>query len=103
MEPRLKELKESDPTINELLTIAEALEGLPRHASTHAAGVIISPHPITDSVPLYKGPKGETLTQYEMKSVQEMGLIKFDLLGLNNLTIIQYALRTIERTHGQTD
>jgi DNA polymerase-3 subunit alpha len=101
MEPRLKELKESDPTINELLTIAEALEGLPRHASTHAAGVIISPHPITDTVPLYKGPKGETLTQYEMKSVQEMGLIKFDLLGLNNLTIIQYALRTIERTHGQ--
>lgn len=100
MEPRLKELKDADPTIKELLTIAEALEGLPRHASTHAAGVVISPHPITDSVPLYKGPKGETLTQYEMKSVQEMGLIKFDLLGLNNLTIIQYALRTIERTHG---
>jgi DNA polymerase III subunit alpha len=100
MEPRLKELKESDPTIKELLTIAEALEGLPRHASTHAAGVVISPHTITDSVPLYKGPKGETLTQYEMKSVQEMGMIKFDLLGLNNLTIIQYALRTIERTHG---
>jgi len=100
MEPRLKELKESDPTIKELLTIAEALEGLPRHASTHAAGVVISPHPITDLVPLYKGPKGETLTQYEMKSVQEMGLIKFDLLGLNNLTIIQYALKMIERTHG---
>ncbi len=99
-EPRLKELKETDPTIKELLTIAEALEGLPRHASTHAAGVVISPHPITETVPLYKGPKGETLTQYEMKSVQEMGLIKFDLLGLNNLTVIQYALRTIERTHG---
>ncbi|MCJ7832821.1 MAG: DNA polymerase III subunit alpha, partial [Deltaproteobacteria bacterium] len=101
MEPRLKELKESDPTIKELLTIAEALEGLPRHASTHAAGVVISPHPITETVPLYKGPKGETLTQYEMKSVQEMGLIKFDLLGLNNLTIIEYALRTIKRTHDQ--
>jgi len=100
MEPRLKELKETDPTIKELLTIAEALEGLPRHASTHAAGVVISPHIITDSVPLYKGPKGETLTQYEMKSVQEMGMIKFDLLGLNNLTIIQYTLRSIERTHG---
>ncbi|MGA3084192.1 MAG: DNA polymerase III subunit alpha [Thermodesulfobacteriota bacterium] len=101
MEPRLKELKESDPTIKELLTIAEALEGLPRHASTHAAGVVISPHPITQTVPLYKGPKGETLTQYEMKSVQDMGLIKFDLLGLNNLTIIEYALRTIMRTHDQ--
>ena len=101
MEPRLKELKESDPTIKELLTIAEALEGLPRHASTHAAGVVISPHPITETVPLYKGPKGETLTQYEMKSVQDMGLIKFDLLGLNNLTIIEYALRTIKRTHDQ--
>ncbi|OGP49669.1 MAG: DNA polymerase III subunit alpha [Deltaproteobacteria bacterium RBG_13_43_22] len=102
MEPRLKELKESDPNIKELLTIAEALEGLPRHASTHAAGVVISPHPITETVPLYKGPKGETLTQYEMKSVQEMGLIKFDLLGLNNLTIIEYTLRAIERTHGQS-
>jgi DNA polymerase-3 subunit alpha len=102
MEPRLKELKETDPVIHELLTIAEALEGLPRHASTHAAGVVISPHPITESVPLYKGPKGETLTQFEMKSVQDMGMIKFDLLGLNNLTIIQYALRTIERTHKQT-
>jgi DNA polymerase III subunit alpha len=101
-EPKLKELKDADPTIKELLTIAEALEGLPRHASTHAAGVVISPHPITDSVPLYKGPKGETLTQFEMKSVQEMGMIKFDLLGLNNLTIIQYALRTIERNHGVT-
>jgi DNA polymerase-3 subunit alpha len=99
-EPRLKELKENDPAVKELLTIAEALEGLPRHASTHAAGVVISPHQISDSVPLYKGPKGETLTQFEMKSVQEMGMIKFDLLGLNNLTIIQYTLRTIERTHG---
>lgn len=102
MEPRLKELKESDPNIHQLLTVAEALEGLPRHASTHAAGVVISPHPIPDSVPLYKGPKGEVLTQYDMKCVQEMGLIKFDLLGLNNLTIIQYALKVIERTHGLT-
>jgi DNA polymerase-3 subunit alpha len=101
MEPKLKELKESDPTVRELLTIAEALEGLPRHASTHAAGVIIAPQPITDSVPLYKGPKGEILTQFEMKSVQDMGLIKFDLLGLNNLTIIQYALQKIEETHGR--
>ncbi|MEW6187037.1 MAG: DNA polymerase III subunit alpha, partial [Thermodesulfobacteriota bacterium] len=101
MEPKLKELKESDPTVRELLTIAEALEGLPRHASTHAAGVIIAPQPITDSVPLYKGPKGEILTQFEMKAVQDMGLIKFDLLGLNNLTIIQYALQKIEETHGR--
>jgi len=100
MEPRLKELKETNPTVQELWTIAEALEGLPRHASTHAAGVIIAPHPIHETVPLYKGPKGEILTQFEMKSVQDMGLIKFDLLGLNNLTIIQYALQKIEETRG---
>jgi DNA polymerase III subunit alpha len=101
IEPRLKELKETDPTINELLTIAEALEGLPRHASTHAAGVVISTNPITETVPLYKGPKNEVLTQFDMKSVQEMGLIKFDLLGLNNLTIIRNTLEKIEQTHGE--
>ncbi len=100
-EPRLRELKENDPMVRELLTIAEVLEGLPRHASTHAAGMVISPHPMVESTPLYKGPKGETLTQYDMKSVQEAGLIKFDLLGLNNLTIIQYALKMIERSQGR--
>ena len=100
-EPRLRELKENDPLVRELLTIAEVLEGLPRHASTHAAGIVISPHPLVESTPLYKGPKGETLTQYDMKSVQEAGLIKFDLLGLNNLTIIQYALKMIERSQGR--
>ena len=100
-EPRLRELKENDPLVRELLTIAEVLEGLPRHASTHAAGIVISPHPLVEVTPLYKGPKGETLTQYDMKSVQEAGLIKFDLLGLNNLTIIQYALKMIERSQGR--
>jgi DNA polymerase III subunit alpha len=100
-EPRLRELKENDPMVRDLLTVAEVLEGLPRHASTHAAGVVISPQPIVESTPLYKGPKGETLTQYDMKSVQEAGLIKFDLLGLNNLTIIQYALKMIERSQGR--
>ncbi len=99
-EPRLKELKDTDPTIHELLTISEALEGLPMYNGPLAGGVVISPHPIADSVPLYKQHKGEALTQFGMNSVQEMGLIKFDLLSLNNLTIIKYLLKTIEQTHG---
>jgi DNA polymerase-3 subunit alpha len=100
-EPRLRELAENDPAVRELLAIAQSLEGLPRHASTHAAGVIIAPRPIVETTPLYRGAKGETLTQYEMKTVQEAGLIKFDFLGLNNLTIIAYALRMIEQSTGR--
>lgn len=99
-EPRLRELAENDPRIKELLTVSRALEGLPRHASTHAAGVVISDRPIVEYLPLYRGPKEEILTQYAMKAVDKIGLVKFDLLGLKNLTIINHTLQIIKKEHG---
>jgi DNA polymerase-3 subunit alpha len=99
-EGRLRELLEADPKVKELLIIAQALEGLPRHASTHAAGVIISDRPLVDYLPLYKGPDNEVMTQYDMKSVEAVGLIKFDFLGLKTLTVIDHALRLIKERKG---
>ena len=78
----LKELVDTDPRINELMTVARSLEGLARHASTHAAGVVISEEPLTDHVPLYKGANDEIVTQYSMTDVEKIGLVKFDFLGL---------------------
>jgi DNA polymerase-3 subunit alpha len=90
-EPRLRELVESDPKVKELMTIAQSLEGLARHASTHAAGVVISEGPLTDHVPLYKGANDEIVTQYSMGDVEKIGLVKFDFLGLKTLTMIRRA------------
>ncbi len=98
-EPRLRELRDSDPKIKELLDIAIALEGLPRHASTHAAGVVISDGPLTDYLPLYSV-KGDVVTQFDMKSVERVGLIKFDFLGLKTLTVIKNTLDLIKETEG---
>ncbi len=95
-ESRLRDLEQNDPQVKELLTVAKALEGLPRHASTHAAGVIISDRPLVDYLPLYKGPNDEVMTQFDMNYVEQVGLIKFDFLGLKTLTVMQYALKTIE-------
>ena len=94
-EPRLREQTETDPRIGELMTVARALEGLARHASTHAAGVVISQEPLTDHVPLYKGASGEVVTQYPMGDVEKIGLVKFDFLGLKTLTMIDHAVRLI--------
>ena len=94
-EPRLRDLTETDPKIGELMTVARALEGLARHASTHAAGVVISQEPLTDHVPLYKGANDEVVTQYPMGDVEKIGLVKFDLLGLKTLTMINHAVRLI--------
>ncbi len=94
-EPRLKELTETDPKIGELMTIARSLEGLARHASTHAAGVVISQQPLTDHVPLYKGANDEIVTQYSMGDVEKVGLVKFDFLGLKTLTMIHHAVNLI--------
>jgi len=94
-EPRLKELTETDPKIGELMTTARSLEGLARHASTHAAGVVISQQPLTDHVPLYKGANDEIVTQYSMGDVEKVGLVKFDFLGLKTLTMIHYAVALI--------
>jgi len=99
-EPRLAEQQREDPQIRELFEIAFALEGLTRHASTHAAGVVMADRPIVEYMPLYLGQDGEVVTQYPMKYVERAGLIKFDFLGLRNLTVIDDAVRLIRETHG---
>lgn len=87
-EPQIKELYQADERIKELLDNAMVLEGLARHASTHAAGIVISNKILTEHLPLCKGKKDETVTQYHMKVIEKIGLIKIDFLGLETLTII---------------
>jgi DNA polymerase-3 subunit alpha len=90
-----------DETIDRLLTIALQLEGLYRHASTHAAGVVIGDRPLHELVPLYRDPRSEMpVTQFNMKYVEPAGLVKFDFLGLKTLTVIQKAVEMIEDTTG---
>ncbi len=95
MEPELAELYRTDPTVTKLLDISMRLEGLCRHASTHAAGVVMSDRPMTDYLPLYKDKKGGMVTQFDMKKVEAVGLVKFDFLGLRTMTVIQDALDNI--------
>jgi DNA polymerase-3 subunit alpha len=96
MEPRLSELYENDAVVKELIDIAQRLEGLARHASTHAAGVVIAPEPIMKFAPLYKNPTDGTITtQFDMGSIESLGLIKFDLLGLKTLTVLEKTVRFI--------
>ena len=95
-EPRLKEIYEKDPAVTELIDNAMVLEGLARHASTHAAGIVISNKPLVEHLPLHRGTKGETVTQYPMKSIEKIGLIKFDLLGLKTLTIIDNVIKMLK-------
>src|SRR5918995_1252549 len=87
--PPLKELQQKDPRVKELLEVAQRLEGMTRHASVHAAGVVIAPRPLTEFVPLYKSQKDEIVTQWAMKEVERVGLLKMDFLGLSTLTLIQ--------------
>jgi DNA polymerase-3 subunit alpha len=94
-EPRLRELTEKKPDIAELIQISRILEGLPRHASTHAAGVVIGDKPLVEYLPLYTGKKDEVVTQFDMKIVEKIGLVKFDFLGLRNLTVIANTLSLI--------
>ena len=96
-EPRLKDLRSSDPKVDELISLAERLEGLNRHAGTHAAGVVIAPGPLTDYLPLYQDQSGKTVTQFDMKCTEKVGLIKFDFLGLRTLTVIDTACRLIRK------
>ena len=98
-ESRLRELRENDARVAELLSVAQALEGLPRHASTHAAGVVISDRPIVDYLPLYKGSNDEVMTQFDMGNVEKVGLIKFDFLGLKTLTVVDQTLKLIKEHH----
>ncbi len=98
-EPRLREAMKDD-AIRELLTVSQTLEGLSRHKTIHAAGVVISPKPMVEYLPLCVGPNKEVLTQYDMKYTEKTGLIKFDFLGLKTLTVIDRALKLITKDIG---
>jgi len=98
--PALESLRKSDPRVKELVEVALRLEGLARHASTHAAGVVISPQPLTDIVPLYKSNKEEIATQYDMNALERLGLLKMDFLGLTTLTVLDDAVRLIRQNRG---
>lgn len=100
-EPQLRELAEKDEKIKKLLEVAKMLEGFPRHASTHAAGVVISDQPLVNFLPLYRGQHDETVTQYDMKAVEKVGLIKFDFLGLKTLTVLDDTIKLIEKNHAK--
>ncbi|NWF52012.1 MAG: DNA polymerase III subunit alpha [Nitrospirae bacterium] len=97
VEPQLRTLYENDLKVKELIDIAMRLEGLSRHASTHAAGVVISPEPLTTFMPLYKNPVDGTITtQFDMNAIEKIGLLKFDFLGLKTLTVIDKAQKYIK-------
>jgi DNA polymerase-3 subunit alpha len=98
--PELKSLVNADPRVRELMDIAKRLEGLARHASTHAAGVVISPQPLTDIVPLYKSSKDEITTMYPMTDIEKIGLLKIDFLALTTLTIIDDTLKMLKQLAG---
>jgi len=100
-EPKLRELAAANPRIQELLNISMTLEGLARHTSTHAAGVVVSPGPMVHYLPVCRGSNNETLTQYDMKHTEMTGLIKFDFLGLKTLTVIDKALKHIKADIGK--
>jgi DNA polymerase III subunit alpha len=99
-EPRLKDLAKKSSEVADLISVCRVLEGLPRHASTHAAGVVIADKPLVEYMPLYKGKKGEVVTQFDMKCVEKIGLVKFDFLGLRNLTVIANTLDLIAAQGG---
>jgi DNA polymerase III subunit alpha len=98
-EPKLREIDQQGGQMTRLMSTAQALEGLVRHASTHAAGVVIAPEPLTEYLPLYKGNKGEVVTQYAMEDIEQLGLLKMDFLGLRTLTVLHNTLRFIQDSH----
>ena len=99
-EPKIVQLADENPHFADLIQICRTLEGLPRHASTHAAGVVIGDKPLVEYLPLCRGKKGEVVTQFDMRWVEKIGLVKFDFLGLRNLTVIANTLRLIEAGGG---
>ena len=100
-EPKLKELQTKNEQVKDMLDIALTLEGLPRHASTHAAGVVISPKPLTEFLPLYRGSNDEVVTQFAMGNIEKLGLLKMDFLGLKTLTVIDMTLKKIKKIEGE--
>ncbi|MGO9240494.1 MAG: DNA polymerase III subunit alpha [Bryobacteraceae bacterium] len=99
-EPALKAAAAGDERVREMLDVAVRLEGMARNCSVHAAGVVISPQPLKDLVPLYKTNKDEIVTQYDMQWLEKLGLLKMDFLGLTTLTIINDALALIKQMRG---
>jgi DNA polymerase III subunit alpha len=103
-EPRLQAARDSDPIVARAFDIAQKLEGLHRHASTHAAGIVIGERPLTEMVPLYRDPKSMMpVTQFNMKWVEQAGLVKFDFLGLKTLTVLQTAVALARKSGIEID
>src|SRR5204862_7225422 len=98
MEPRLREMRDAGEREKRLFDLALRLEGLLRHASKHAAGIVISDRPLTDDVPLWVDKDGAVVTQYTFTDIEAIGLIKFDFLGLKNLTLIAGVVRRIKES-----
>src|SRR5690606_18425029 len=97
-EPRFAEEAEKEPAVQTLLDMAQKLEGLYRHASTHAAGIVIGDRPLSELVPMYRDPRSDMpVTQFNMKKVEDAGLVKFDFLGLKTLTVLETAVKLIRR------
>ena len=97
-EPRLQAERDSNPTVRRAFDIARKLEGLTRHASTHAAGIVIGDRPLTELVPMYRDPKSDMpVTQFNMKWVEQAGLVKFDFLGLKTLTVLKTAVDLLKQ------
>ena len=90
----LREMYENDETMHRLIEVAEALEGMPRHASMHAAGVVITDKPVYEYVPLSKNDES-VVCQYQMTTLEELGLLKMDFLGLRNLTVLEDAAKMV--------
>ncbi len=102
LEPRLKEARDDDPSVARMIDIALQLEGLPRNASTHAAGVVIGDRPLEELVPLYRDPRAlMPSTQFNMKDVEKAGLVKFDFLGLSTLTMLEQAELLVNQRGGR--
>ncbi|HEY1424055.1 MAG TPA: DNA polymerase III subunit alpha [Candidatus Acidoferrum sp.] len=98
--PQLKSAVNSDEKLKDLMAVALRLEGLSRHASTHAAGVVISAQPLTDIVPVYKTNRDEITTQFDMNALERIGLLKMDFLGLTTLTVLHDAVKMVEQNRG---
>ena len=99
-EPGFGDARKKDPKVDDVLNVALRLEGLARNCSVHAAGVVISPQPLKELVPLYKTNRDEIVTQFDMSGLDKLGLLKMDFLGLTTLTLIDDAQRLIEKRHG---
>ncbi|MBI5319832.1 DNA polymerase III subunit alpha [Bradyrhizobium sp.] len=103
-EPKLQAFRDEDPVVARAFDIAQRLEGLTRHASTHAAGIVIGDRPLSELVPLYRDPKSDMpVTQFNMKWVEPAGLVKFDFLGLKTLTVLDVAVKLLKQRNIHVD